>query len=33
MGKHMSFNINKKLVIDSFQHLSSSLDSLVKKLS
>ena len=29
----MSFNINKELIfIDSFQHLSSSLDSLVKNL-
>ena len=31
--KYMSFNINNKLIfIDSFQFLSSSLDSLVKNL-
>ena len=31
--KYMSFSINKELIfIDSFQHLSSSLDSLVKNL-
>ena len=33
LEKHMNFNINNKLVfIDSFQFLSFSLDSLVKKL-
>ena len=31
--KYMSFNINNRLAfIDNFQHLSSSLDSLVKNL-
>ena len=34
LGKYMSFTINNKLsFIDSFQFLSSSLDSLVKNLS
>ena len=34
LGKYMSFTINNKLsFIDSFQFLSSPLDSLVKKLN
>ena len=34
LGKYMSFTINNKLIfIESFQFLSSSLDSLVKNLS
>ena len=34
LGKYMSFSINNKIsFIDSFQFLSSSLDSLVKNLS